>query len=58
MRSAVNMIEIVSYGLIILIGVRLLWVKGLAFFREAASSKSTGRRRYRRGALAHHAHGH
>jgi nickel/cobalt transporter (NicO) family protein len=31
MGRAVNMIEIVSYGLIILIGVRLLWVKGRAF---------------------------
>jgi nickel/cobalt exporter len=28
---AVNAIEIVSYSLIILIGVRLLWVKGRAF---------------------------
>ena len=32
MGRAVNMIEIVSYALIILIGVRLLWVKGRAFF--------------------------
>jgi nickel/cobalt exporter len=31
MRSAVNVIEIVSYGLIILIGMRLLWLKGAAF---------------------------
>jgi nickel/cobalt transporter (NicO) family protein len=31
MVRAVNMIEIVSYSLIILIGVRLLWVKGRAF---------------------------
>jgi nickel/cobalt exporter len=31
MGRAVNMIEIVSYSLIILIGVRLLWVKGRAF---------------------------
>ncbi len=31
MSRAVNWIEIVSYALIILIGVRLLWVKGRAF---------------------------
>jgi nickel/cobalt exporter len=31
MSRAVNIIEILSYSLIILIGVRLLWVKGRAF---------------------------
>jgi nickel/cobalt exporter len=31
MRGAVNWIEIVSYLLIILVGLRLLWVKGRAF---------------------------
>src|SRR6476661_8809659 len=31
MGRAVNVIEIVSYSLIIVIGVRLLWVKGRAF---------------------------
>jgi nickel/cobalt transporter (NicO) family protein len=31
MKSAVNVIETASYGLIILIGLRLLWVKGRAF---------------------------
>jgi nickel/cobalt exporter len=31
MRAAVNVIEILSYSLIILIGARLLWVKGRAF---------------------------
>jgi nickel/cobalt exporter len=31
MSRAVNVIEIVSYSLIIVIGVRLLWVKGRAF---------------------------
>jgi nickel/cobalt transporter (NicO) family protein len=35
MRGAVNAIEIVSYSLIVLIGVRLLWVKGRAFVAEA-----------------------
>ena len=37
MKIAVNVIETVSYGLIILIGLRLLWVKGRAFVREARS---------------------
>jgi nickel/cobalt transporter (NicO) family protein len=35
MRGAVNVIEILSYALIILIGVRLLWVKGRAFVTAA-----------------------
>jgi nickel/cobalt transporter (NicO) family protein len=35
MRGAVNVIEIVSYSLIVLIGVRLLWVKGRSFVAEA-----------------------
>ena len=61
MRSAVNMIEIVSYGLIILIGVRLLWVKGLAFFAALQMlhrPKALGAAATDAGALAHHAHGH
>jgi nickel/cobalt transporter (NicO) family protein len=32
MNSTVNVIETVSYALIIVIGLRLLWVKGWAFF--------------------------
>src|SRR5262249_50915677 len=35
MRRAVDLIEIVSYALIILIGLRLLWVKGRAFITTA-----------------------
>ena len=35
MGRAVNVIEIVSYSLIILIGLRLLWVKGRAFIASA-----------------------
>jgi nickel/cobalt exporter len=34
MKRAVDVIEIVSYSLIILIGLRLLWVKGRAFLGE------------------------
>ena len=35
MTRAVDWIEIVSYGLIVLIGLRLLWVKGRAFIATA-----------------------
>jgi nickel/cobalt transporter (NicO) family protein len=35
MRGAVNVIEILSYSLIVVIGVRLLWVKGRAFISAA-----------------------
>jgi nickel/cobalt exporter len=35
MSRAVNVIEIVSYALIVLIGLRLLWVKGRAFIATA-----------------------
>src|SRR6202163_204594 len=35
MGRAVNVIEILSYSLIVLIGVRLLWVKGRAFIAAA-----------------------
>jgi nickel/cobalt exporter len=35
MKSAVDWIEIVSYALILLIGLRLLWVKGRALIAEA-----------------------
>jgi nickel/cobalt transporter (NicO) family protein len=35
MKRAVDVIEIVSYGLIVLIGLRLLWVKGRAFITTA-----------------------
>jgi nickel/cobalt exporter len=35
MRGAVNVIEILSYSLIVLIGLRLLWVKGRAFLAAA-----------------------
>jgi nickel/cobalt exporter len=69
MGRAVNAIEIVSYSLIILIGVRLLWVKGRAFVaalrtvhRPAAvgaavtpADHSHGRAHHKH---AQHAHGH
>jgi nickel/cobalt transporter (NicO) family protein len=63
MGRAVNVIEILSYSLIVLIGVRLLWVKGRAFIAAA----QTLHRPAPLGAAAtppdhghctHHAHGH
>jgi len=49
MGDTVRVIEIVSYALIILIGLRLLWVKGRAFMKLA---------REERQEHAHHEHGH
>ncbi len=52
MGNTVRVIEIVSYALILLIGLRLLWVKGRAFLRAL---------RRREGPHAHdhtHEHGH
>jgi len=47
MGNTVRVIEIVSYALIMLIGLRLLWVKGRAFLRLLRGEQQ-----------AHHAHGH
>jgi nickel/cobalt exporter len=55
MKRAVDLIEILSYSLIILIGVRLLWVKGRAFL----TTLQTLHRPAAVGAAvtpAHHAH--
>jgi nickel/cobalt exporter len=49
MGDTVRVIEIVSYGLIILIGLRLLWVKGRAFLNLLRPAKQVH---------AHHAHDH
>jgi nickel/cobalt exporter len=63
MGRAVNLIEILSYSLIVLIGVRLLWVKGRAFI----AAVQTLHRPAPLGAAAtppdhghcmHHGHGH
>jgi nickel/cobalt transporter (NicO) family protein len=63
MGRAVNIIEIVSYSLIILIGVRLLWVKGRAFLallqtlhRPAAVGAAVTPRHHHHA--SHHDHGH
>src|SRR5262249_60032797 len=62
MGGAVNVIEIVSYSLIIVIGVRLLWVKGRAFLallhtlhRPAAVGAAVTPRPHDQ---AHHGHAH
>ena len=49
MGQTVRVIEIASYGLIILLGSRLLWVKGLGLVRAAAAL-----RKPHRGAAADH----
>ena len=49
MGDTVRVIEIVSYGLIILIGLRLLWVKGRAFLNLLRAEKQEH---------AHHGHAH
>ncbi len=60
MKSAVDWIEIVSYALIVLIGLRLLWVKGRALIAEARrlhSPKTVGAAATPAHALhAHHDH--
>jgi nickel/cobalt exporter len=61
MCSAERVIEIASYGLIALVGVRLIWVKGKGFLREA---RSLGRPLHAVGAAVtppehkHHDHHH
>lgn len=66
MKMAVNVIETLSYALIIVIGLRLLWVKGRALFREARSlhkpksvgAAATPAARKHDHAHHHHDHGH
>jgi nickel/cobalt transporter (NicO) family protein len=59
MGRAVNIIEIISYSLIILIGVRLLWVKGRAFIaalRTLNRPAAVGAAVTPAGHHAHHGH--
>ena len=60
MGNAVRVIEIISYALIVMIGLRLLWVKGRSFLRSAARRAArriiiTIMRTITR--IAHHDHG-
>ena len=60
MGNTVRVIEVVSYGLIVLIGLRLFWVKGRAFLRllrgEAHASHAHNHGRHHDH--HHHAHSH
>jgi nickel/cobalt transporter (NicO) family protein len=68
MGNTVRVIEIVSYALIMLIGLRLLWVKGRAFLRllrgEQQAKDAHGHEHHHHahdhdhGHDHHHAHGH
>jgi nickel/cobalt transporter (NicO) family protein len=63
MGNAVRAIEMVSYALIILIGLRLLWVKGRAFLRLLRGGAHEQHRAHRDHAHDHahdhdHHHGH
>jgi nickel/cobalt exporter len=59
MGGAVRVIEIVSYALIILIGVRLFWVKGRSFLQLLRGRSHDGNRHHRHDhALAHQDKGH
>ncbi len=63
MAEAVRYIEIVSYALIVLIGLRLLWTKGRAFFaawqaRDDAREHRAHEHRAHDHGHDHHGHGH
>jgi nickel/cobalt exporter len=63
MRRATDVIEMVSYALIVLIGLRLLWVKGRAFLatlhRLFAPAGTAAHEHHAHGHHHdHHAHGH
>jgi nickel/cobalt exporter len=44
MGDAVRAIEVISYGLIILVGARLLWVKGIGLVRAVSAMRGLGDR--------------
>jgi nickel/cobalt exporter len=64
MKSAVDVIEIVSYALIIAIGVRLLWVKGRALIallrtvQQPAAPAAATHHPHEHAAHDHHVHDH
>jgi nickel/cobalt exporter len=63
MGNAVRVIEMVSYALIILIGLRLLWVKGRAFLKLLRSEKAAQHEHahdhgHHHGHAHNHSHGH
>ena len=56
MGNTVRVIEIVSYALIVLIGLRLLWVKGRAFLTVARRRACTSDIMPSRSCAWHHGH--
>ncbi len=59
MGDAVRVIEIVSYGLIMLIGLRLLWVQGVALIKLLrGESANEHNHKDNKANDHHHAHGH
>jgi ABC-type nickel/cobalt efflux system permease component RcnA len=61
MAQAVRYIEIVSYGLIVLLGLRLIWTKGRAFLAAWRGQEEThdhGHAHHHDHAHAHHDHAH
>jgi nickel/cobalt exporter len=58
MGNTVRVIEIVSYALIIVIGLRLLWVKGCAFLHLLRQPKPEQAHAHHDHAHAHHGHDH
>jgi nickel/cobalt exporter len=63
MGDTVRVIEIVSYGLIVLLGARLLWVKGGSFvaalraLRDESASATAGAESHHHGAACPHCYG-
>ena len=58
MGDTVRMIETVSYSLIVLVGARLLWVKGRAFLRTLHALKSEPAPAAEHTPCTHHEHSH
>jgi nickel/cobalt transporter (NicO) family protein len=58
MGNTVRVIEIVSYALIVMIGLRLLWVKGRAFLRLLRTERHKHRASDHAHNHDHHHHGH
>ena len=58
MGNTVRVIEIVSYALILLIGLRLLWVKGRAFLRALGHEENVHAHDHAHDHTQDHGHGH
>jgi len=56
MGETVRVIEIVSYGLIVLLGARLLWVKGRGFLRALHEVRSSSQATTVAAGHVHHTH--